>query len=387
VGSSARLSAVPTFEQTATAVLTASPAATASPTPTFVATGSMKHGRIYATATLLGNGKVLIAGGAETIGQIETDVASAELYDPSTGSFTPTGSMALARANHTATLLNDGRVLIVGGNCSNTKTCPPDSSASAELYDPKTGKFSRTGSMSASRSWATATILPDGRVLLIGGLGASAELYNPTSGRFVRTGNSLFDTGNGSDTTTLLPDGKVLMTGKTYDGPRAEVYDPVKGKFTSIPFESPPGPAASANYNGKPFDRVAPDTATVLKDGRVLLFESGYLETYDPASGAFAPAGFMHAPGQWTFPTATLLPDGRVLFNGGDFIPILSDYTGQAASDAGTYDPATGVHLIGSMQTARLGQTATLLPDGSVLIAGGTADGENAVASAELFRP
>jgi hypothetical protein len=194
-------------------------------------------------------------------------------------------------------------------------------------------------------------------------------LYDPTSGRSVREGDSLFYTGE-LNTATLLPNGKALITGGTHDGPRAELYDPATGKFTSISFALKPSAAASALYEGKPITRTAPDTATLLKDGRVLLSESGYLETYDPSTGAFTPAGFIFAPGQWDGPTATLLADGRVLFDG--------------ELDA-LYDPASGPHLMGLPTTARFGQTATLLPDGSVLIAGGSST-EDAIASAELFK-
>lgn len=106
---------------------------------------------------------------------------------------------------------------------------------------------------------------------------------------------------------TVLTNGKVLLTGDADSGPRAELYDPATGKFTPIAFEVAPGAAPSAQYKGQTFERTAPDTATLLKDGRVLLFEAGYLETYDPATGMFSPAGFISPPGQWNSPTATLL--------------------------------------------------------------------------------
>jgi WD40 repeat protein len=388
---SAQFSAAPTAPRTATASPTAAPTPLPTPTPTFVATGSMHDPRLNATATLLQNGKVLIAGGAVTDGLIQTDVASADLYDPATGKFTQTGSMTTVRSAATTTLLPDGRVLIAGGYGCVMNSCNSGTLSSAETYDPATGKFSRVGSMPKGFIVSTATSLHDGGVLLVGGTAdkayVTAELYDPTSGRFVRTGDSLLDMFYGADTTTLLPNGKVLMIGKGYDRPVAELYDPASGKFTSLSFDPPKGPAVSAQYNGKPVSRTAPDTATVLKDGRVLLFENGYLETYDPATGEFAPAGFMHAPGQWNSPLATRLNDGRVLFEGGDFVADLSNWEGAAASGAALYDPNGGPQLIGPLDTSRLGQTATLLPDGSVLIAGGTSDGTNALSSAELFKP
>jgi hypothetical protein len=385
---SAQFSAAPTAARTATASPTASPKTSPTPAPIFVATGSMNSARMNATATLLQNGKVLIAGGAATTGLIQTDLASAELYDPATEQFTPTGSMTTPRAYQTATLLLDGRVLVAGGYGCVMNQCNPSPLTSAELYDPSTGKFGRTGTVPIDYAIDSATLLLDGNVLLVGGQGGTtAVLYDPTSGRFARTGSSLIDMGYGADTAIRLADGKVLIIGKTFDGPRAEVYDPALGKFSSISFDPPTCPAASAQFDGKPINRAAPDTATLLKDGRVLLFENGYLETYDPATGMFTPAGFMHAPGQWNSPLATRLNDGRVLFEGGDFVADLSNWEGAAASGAALYDPSGGPQLIGPLDTSRLGQTATLLPDGSVLIAGGTSDGTNALSSAELFKP
>jgi hypothetical protein len=353
----------------------------------------MNHPRLGATATLLPDGKVLIAGGYSKFDVTVTLLASAELYDPNTGKFTPTGSMTEARGGHTATLLPDGDVLIAGGaGCRNHKTCSPtntnkqDTLSSAELYDPATGKFSRTGSMSTHRGGTPATLLADGRVLLAtGGDSLAAELYDPRSGRFARTG-SVFSYYEGNPTATLLPTGKVLLAGKLPNGPHAELYDPATGKFTAISTAFAPGTTPSALYNGKTFDRSAPDTATRLNDGRVLLFEAGYLETYDAATGAFTPAGFASAPGVWYEPTATLLANGEVLFAGGSLDIDVHTYVPAVAS-AAIYDPANGLRPMGPMRTARDGQTSTLLPDGSVLIAGGTADGENALATAELFRP
>src|SRR5205085_2654756 len=131
----------------------------------------------YHTATLLNNGMVLIAGGTDGIGGA---LSAAELYNPATGTFTPTGSMTTTRYSHSATLLNNGMVLIVGGCCSSSGGVL----ATAELYDPATGTFNATGALIIAREVHTAILLNNGMVLIAGGHDglssfASAELYLP----------------------------------------------------------------------------------------------------------------------------------------------------------------------------------------------------------------
>ena len=177
----------------------------------------MNTPRVNHTATSLQDGRVLVVGGGD---EGYASVRSAELYDPATGSFSPTGSMKNRRWLHTATLLQDGRVLIAGGRS------PKDSTyASVEVYTPGSGTFTSTGSMLASRKSHTATLLPDGRVLVSGGeeqndIGipgktlSSTELYDPATGKF--TANASMGDRRSGQTATSLDDGRVLVAGGSY---------------------------------------------------------------------------------------------------------------------------------------------------------------------------
>jgi len=328
------------------------------PTPvgTFSATGSMTTQRGFHTATRLQNGLVLIAGGL-TSNLTEAGLASAELYDPHTGTFRPTGSMSTGRYGHTATLLADGRVLIVGGDAGSDKPL-----ASAELYDPATGTFSPTGSMATPRADDTATLLLDGRVLITGGdisgykSVATAELYDPAAGTFNSTGS--MSTPRVLQSATLLADGKVLIAGGGDENPggnpglatlaSAELYDPQSGKFSAT------GSMITACFG---------PIAVRLPDGRVLMAGGGdvkdhQVELYDPGSGTFAATGSGLEPymGSSSSNLAVLLMDGRVLL-----LPNSVPFV---------YDPETGT-LSPAGPTIVDGITATLLADGRVLVTGG----------------
>lgn len=231
-------------------------------TASFALTGSMATARYAHTATLLPNGMVLIAGGSSVINSNSSNLglASAELYDPSTGTFTPTGSMMTGRCFHTATLLNNGKVLITGGDTSNASG---SQLASAELYDPVTGTFSAAGNMTAPRDNHFAVLLTAGRVLIEGGLGGfcvsppNPEVYDPVTGAFTLTGGST-NPGLTPMTAALLPDGTVYTTMNVPCdfGNGAESYNPATGAFTSITSL----PSASVGF-----------TATLLPNGQIFL--------------------------------------------------------------------------------------------------------------------
>jgi hypothetical protein len=340
---------------------------------TFTPTGNMTTPRAGHTATLLLNGKVLIAGGSVGGFGLGNVLASAELYDSSTGAFTPAGAMNTARILHTATLLADGRVLIAGGYNGQGDS---QSIASAELYDPSTGAFTPTGFMFNLRGRHSATLLADGRVLTQGCAipcnSAIAELYDPATGKFADAGTP----GAGGDTATLMADGKVLITGgcpADFHGTKAQVFDPVAVVFS---------------FTGLMTNGCADiNTATLLTDGKTLFAgnadNNGFpdqAEIYDPAVGTFTSLGETIGPHQ--FSAATLIPDGTVLITGGQ-LP-----GGDGDPGAELYFSTTRTFtLAGKMITPRYYHTATLLPDGAVLVAGGYGVWPGATANSETYNP
>jgi Galactose oxidase, central domain/Kelch motif len=333
-------------------ILTVSAATDAMAAGTWSTTGSMTAAR-STTATLLTDGRVLAAGGCGAFDIFDdclTVLASAELYNPATGTWSATGSMSVARWFHTATRLLDGRVLVAGGFDSAFANL-----TSAELYDPATGTWSPTGSTSVGRFGFIATLLLDGRVLVAGGgaNGTSAELYDPTTGAWSPTGSTSMCC---PSTATLLRDGRVLVTGVGANVTSAELFDPTTGTW------SPTGRPSGCCFH----------TATLLLTGQVLIAGGGVNGTsaalYDPTTGTWSPTGNLSF-GACCAP-ATLLTDGRVLVVGG------ANGTG-----AQLFDPTTGTWSPTGSTSACCFSTATLLLDGRVLVTGGFPNGT----AAELF--
>jgi hypothetical protein len=174
---------------------------------------------------LLAAGRVLITGGSPDGYCCSTTggLASAEIYDPATGKFTAAGSMNQARTGQSATLLGDGRVLVVGGVANYAPF------GSAEIYDPATGKFTITGSLRTARIGDALVLLQDGRALVVGGYDANgvfvgpAELYDPATGKFAATGSL---DGRSYPGVVVLQDGRVLVAGGDSTGASAELYQP-----------------------------------------------------------------------------------------------------------------------------------------------------------------
>ncbi|QRK13327.1 DUF5011 domain-containing protein [Archangium violaceum] len=330
----------------------------------WILTGSMALPRMLHTATLLDDGRVLVAGGFNT---------TSELYNPETKTWSATGNTLGAHRGHTATKLQDGRVLITGGG-----SCPI-TDATAELYVPAIGKWKPAGQLNQQRFHHSAVLLPNGKVLVAGGrvteydgnVFASAELYDPATGSWTYTGS--MQTARAYHTMTLLPGGKVLVTGGSDASDAlinsAEIYDPASGTWTSV---ASMGAGRSSH------------TATLLPGGKVLVAGgagidvalSSSAELYDPAANTWTATGSMKDPRKWH--TANLLPDGRVLVAGG-YHPLTGIMT---ASEL--YDPATGRWSVTAfMNVDRYRHTATLLNNGTVLAVGGVSNHDNA--SAEYY--
>jgi Galactose oxidase, central domain/Kelch motif len=347
------------------------------------------------TATLLLDGRVLVAGGT-----IDATPPSAELFIPASSSFAPTrGGMVYARSRHCASLLPDGRVLIVGGGDANANLFK-----TAEVFDPVTQSFSTTGYLNQTRTDATATLLPNGKVLIAGGqdsggtLLSSAELYDPSAGTFTLIGD--MNLPRAQHTATLLSNSKVLLLGSIRDTNSAELFDPATGVFSAT---------------GSLIQARSHHTATLLSNGNVLVLGGTQTmppggggaaaapvsldsaEIYDPAKGGFQSAGKLLIARDSH--SATLLANGTVLVAGG----YTHDFDGDAQPEwysmftAELFDPATSVSIAAaSLETDRAEHKATRLNNGQVLITGGVEGFQElccspkphsiSIASAELYQ-
>jgi large repetitive protein len=334
---------------------------------------SLVSRRVQHTATLLSDGKVLIAGGWG-------NVASAELCDPATCTSVPTGAMNTGRCDHAAVLLSNGKVLVAGGY--NYDYAGPESwLASAELYDPATGTWTLTGSLHTPRALHEMTLLPNGKVLAVGGtylLGGSlgsAELYDPDAGVWTVTGTlSLSRCGHAL---ILLPSGKVLAAGGMRgtlpppwaETPTAELYDPDAGTWSMT---------GSLNVSRAGHSAVLLPGGKVLAVGGVSSYTNiSSVELYDSASETWTLVNPMQlARGGHT---ATLLPGGKVLIVGG------ADANHADLASTELYNPDTGTWTTSAaMHLARSAHAATLLTNATLLVTGGCAGGW-ATNSTEIF--
>ena len=410
----------------------------------FTTVGEMGAARVHHTATALRDGRVLIAGGKDATGAL----SSTEIYDPATRAFSPAASLAAARESHTATTLESGRILVAGGGTATTEifdpaagtfTAGPSMSLArtghtatrlldgrvlivagagaaslkgAEIYDPAAaggqGAFTATGSLVALEPRLhTATLLSDGRVLVVGGCrppdpcncasvggpptcvsAQAAEIFDPSlnggMGGFTAVAALTLEMRQ-AHTASLLPSGEVLLVG---GGPGGDLLEtPPQLSKTAELFD--PGSATFSAAGSLGASRGG-HAAVVLPTGGVMVAGGADPSLLDERVEFLTnPGGFAPAP-QLTVgriePTATLLRSGRVLIAGGEGVDATASIFVHSSSEQ--FDPATGKFVKGSdMGSVRVEHSATLLADGSVLIAGGRDGASVTLATSERFVP
>ena len=341
----------------------------------WIYTASMANVRAMHTAAVLSNGKVLIVGGLSMSGFL----LPTELYDSSTQAWTPTGSMRYGRRFHAMSELLDGKVLVTGGEGETNGSMFTNS---VELYDPISENWTSMQSMHQIRYSHTASTLLNGKVLVVGGfhgfskVSNTAELYDPSTGLWTMTGNMTQE--RAMHTASVLPDGRVLvvggMTSESDITKTSELYDPSTGLWTATGHIS----QARIFY-----------AAVTLKNGKVLIMGGvdgneivmNRTELYDPSTGRWTLTGYMKYPR--VFHTASLLHNGNVLVAGGEayynavIIPM---------NTTEIYNSSAGIWTsVQEMGTLRMYHTASVLHNGYVLVAGGVRSNDEIVRTAELF--
>jgi len=383
---------------------------------TWFATAPMSEPRAAETATLLASGQVLVAGGyngfIEGIGGGHISLDSAELFNPSTEAWTQASRMRVARSGQTATKLLDGRVLVVGGweqpeCCTGTRT--------AEIYDPISNSWATIPSAPELQSAETATPLSSGRVLITGTFGADestavpgAALYDPTTNSWTAAAAPHSPSHHGQ-TATLLPTGNVLLLGGWKSETVFESGRGVEARYSVSGSAEEFEPATNTWRSAAPMGQVRADqTATLLPNGTILVtgglaeISQGGIghsralasaEIYDPTTNTWRTVASMYLPrGQQT---ATLLPDGDVLVAGGYACGsrFCLGYGGSGnccgASSAELYEPATDSWTLTAPVTTGTEHGAVLLPNGAVLVTGGqlSPGNEYELGSAEIYGP
>jgi N-acetylneuraminic acid mutarotase len=322
------------------------------------------------TATRLKDGKVLVAGGSGDSGTL----SSCQLYDPATNTWTTVGDLKVPRAGHTATLLDDDTVLVAGGSNASV------SQKTSELYDPSAKTWDYTnGELVTARDTHTASRLSGGRVLVAGGRGGfsneaakRAEIYNPTTKTWASTGD--LKGARYRHTAVVLNGDKVLVSGGMLDSPLKSNETFTEPTWTEIdPLET----------------QRTMHSAVLLTGGRALV--AGGLsphnviitEVYNPSTTDWTRTGDLGS--SRALFTTTLLPSGKVLAAGGQF--YYPDFSVGLRNSAELYDPVTDTWgPAGFLNEARFAHTATLLLDGRVLVVGGYGS-TGILASAELYGP
>jgi galactose oxidase-like protein len=329
----------------------------------------MPQARVGHSATLLANGEVLVVGGVAD----GSDGKSVALFSPVArcGYWCTANPANEARWHHTAISMPHGTVLVAGGSDPSTLTC----SATAEIFSVSTSTFSYTASMSEPRQFHTATRLPGGKILVTGGVGddsiakASAEIYDPVIATWSLTDS--MNTARARHSATLLRNGQVLVTGgDSGDGQTfyssAELYDPATGTWSYTD---------DMSFLGQ-------SSATLLQRGDVLVANGAHAALYRPQRGQFIRPGIPYS--NYGEERLTLLQDGRVLMSGG------KNTDGSYSNWWQLYDPSVRSWVIfpsNPMNYAHSGHTSTRLLDGTVLICGGLGYDGHPEAGTDVFFP